>query len=172
MIILKTERLFLRVWDSADLKLAHQLWGDPEVMTFIDVRGGLTQEQVSAKLNLEIECQAKNGLQYWPIFEQETQDFVGCCGLKPWIHSDRGGYELGFHIIAKKWGRGYAIEAAKAVISYAFNQRKLTHLMAGHHPDNLNSQKILLNVGFQFVEKVFFKPTGLMHSSYQLINSQ
>ena len=168
MIILKTDRLFLRTWETTDLQLAQELWGNSKVMTFIDTRGGLTEEQVIAKLDLEIECQLKNGLQYWPIFEQQTQDFVGCCGLKPWVHSDRGGFELGFHIIQEKWGRGYALEVAKGVISYAFTQRKLSHLMAGHHPDNLNAKKILLQLGFQFVEKVFFKPTGLMHSSYHL----
>jgi [ribosomal protein S5]-alanine N-acetyltransferase len=41
-------------------------------------------------------------------------------------------------------------------------------LRSGHHPEHLNSKKILLKLGFQYVDEVFYKPTGLMHPTYQL----
>ena len=167
-IITSTERLILRTWDEADFDFAHHLWSDPEVMAFIDVRGGLSKEQVHDKLKAEIDCQEKNDIQYWPIFEKETGDFVGCCGLKPWKHSPRTGPELGFHLVKAKWGRGYANEAARGVIEYAFRVKRFEQLMVGHHPDNIPSKNILISLGFQFVENVFFKPTGLLHPSYEL----
>ncbi len=168
MKILTSERLSIRIWEAHDIDFAMKLWGNPEVMTFIDVRGKLTREQVVEKLHSEIDCQKNHGVQYWPIFEKESQEFVGCCGLKPWVHSTQGGHEIGFHIVQEKWGKAYAHEAAKAVVNYAFEEKRLGHLMAGHHADNINSKKILLKLGFKFIEEVFFKATGLMHPSYRL----
>lgn len=141
-------------------------------MSFIDIRGGLNEGQVFEKLNAEIKCQKENGVQYWPIFEKKNRDFVGCCGLKPWIHSSRGGLELGFHLIKEKWGKGFAKEAAQGAIGYAFRELKVKLLMAGHHPKNENSKKILLQLGFQFVEDIHFKPTGLNHASYEMKASE
>lgn len=105
---------------------------------------------------------------YWPLFELETGEFVGCCGLKPWVHSNRPGLELGFHIVQSKWGKGFATEAARGVVSFALNELKQTDLRAGHHPQNAGSKKILTQLGFKYVEDVFFKPTALLHPSYEL----
>lgn len=163
-----TSRLEFRQWREEDLPLAFQLWGDPEVMQYIDVRGGLNEEQLSAKLQLEFGYARDFGTQYWPVFEKETGEFAGCCGMKPWVHSPRQGFELGFHIIKAKWGRGLAPEAARGVIEFAKSELKQPRLLAGHHPGNAGSRKILESLGFVFLEHVFFKPTGLMHLSYEL----
>jgi ribosomal-protein-alanine N-acetyltransferase len=162
-----TDRLILRNWSAKDIENATLLWGDPEVMALVDIRGGLSREQVFAKLQNEILCQQKNGVQYWPVYKKADDSFVGCCGLKPWVLSPLGGHELGFHLLREAWGKGYAFEAAQAVIGYA-RENKFSHLLAGHHPENLNSKKILEKLGFRYVEKVFFPPTGLMHPSYKI----
>lgn len=166
MEIMSSERLSFRTWENGDLEKALALWGDPQVMTFIG-KGGLSREQAEARLRSEIACQELNGVQYWPIFQKNDFRFVGCCGLKPWVHSAKGGYELGFHLIPSAWGRGFAQEAAREVIRFA-KERRMSHLMAGHHPENRSSKKVLEKIGFQFVENVFFAPTSLMHPSYLL----
>jgi [ribosomal protein S5]-alanine N-acetyltransferase len=163
--IAPTPRLFFRSWTPEDLPLARRLWGDPEVMRFIDVRGGLSDDLVREKLQLELD---RGDFQYWPAFEIATGDFVGCCGLKPWTHSPEGGHELGFHLVKSKWGLGFAPEAARGIVDHAFRDLRLSHLMAGHHPANLGAKHILTGLGFRFVEMVHFKPTGLMHPSYRL----
>ena len=171
MSVLSTRRLRVRTWssDDRDLDLACSLWGDPEVMTFIDRRGGLNRDQVREKLQLELSYQEKYGVQYWPVFEHSGA-FVGVCGMKPWIHSPRGGHEIGFHLVKSAWGKGYAPEVAQAVVEYAFEELQLPHLMAGHHPENAGAKKILTRLGFEFLEDVLFKPTGLMHPSYRLLS--
>jgi ribosomal-protein-alanine N-acetyltransferase len=164
--IMNSERLLFRTWEIKDIDKALALWGDPLVMTFIG-KGGLSREQAEARLLSEISCQEKNKVQYWPIFQKTDNQFIGCCGLKPWVHSAKGGHELGFHIVQTAWGKGFAQEAAGEVVRFAKAQR-MSHLMAGHHPENRNSKKILERLGFEFVEKVFYPPTGLMHPSYVL----
>lgn len=163
-----TSRLEFRVWTKDDLPSAQKLWGDPEVMRYIDVRGGLNRDQVLEKILAEFETWRQFQTQYWPMFERKTGDFVGACGLKPWKHSPREGFELGFHIVRPKWGKGFAPEAARGVIDFAFQELQQPLLLAGHHPENAGSKKILESLGFKFLEHVFFKPTGLLHLSYEL----
>jgi ribosomal-protein-alanine N-acetyltransferase len=170
MKTLETERLWLRTWAPDDIELACSLWSDADVMALLG--GPLSRERVQAKLDMEMACQEKHGVQYWPVFEKHTNEFVGCCGLKPWVHSPRGGHETGFHIVKAKWGRGYAFEAAQNAVSYGFQRMQLPVIRAGHHPDNVNSRKILLKLGFQYVEQVYYPPTGLMHPCYELFRSE
>jgi short-subunit dehydrogenase involved in D-alanine esterification of teichoic acids len=54
-------------------------------------------------------------------------------------------------------------DRAKAL---AWEKLQLSKVYAGHHPDNRASEKILKKLGFEFIENVFYKPTGLMHPSY------
>ena len=110
----------------------------------------------------------KNGTQYWPFFELLSGDFVGCCGLKPWLYSLQKGSEMGFHILKEKWGMGYAFEAGGGVIEFAKLNLGAPRILAGHHPDHHRSKQILERLGFQFLEKVFYPPTGLDHLSYEL----
>lgn len=168
-----TERLTAREWELSDLPFALELWGDPDVTQLIDRRGKLSRDQVVQRLNDEIDRQKIHGVQYWALFETKSGQFVGCSGLKPWTFTpgDTPGeknYELGYHIVKRCWGKGYATEAAKGAIKYAYEKLGLTKLYAGHHPQNANSKKILLKLGFRHTEDVFYEPTGLQHPSYIL----
>jgi RimJ/RimL family protein N-acetyltransferase len=57
---------------------------------------------------------------------------------------------LGFHLLPKFWGQGLATEAARAVIPYAFEKYAPKKLIAGHHPENVNSKKVLDKLGFKY----------------------
>ena len=97
-----------------------------------------------------------------------SKDLIGCCGLRPY----RGGkYEIGFHLRPQFLGKGYATEAATAVIDYAFSVLKAEALFAGHHPNNAASAKVLLKLGFRYIGDEFYEPTGLYHPSYELEQS-
>ena len=135
-------------------------------MTFLG--GPLDEDRVRDKMNFEIACQEKNGIRYWPIFEKQTEEFAGCCGLRPWVYTPPEGHELEFHLVKAKWGNGYAFEVAQGVVRHAFEKLQFPVLRAGQHPDHVNSKKILLKLEFTFVDEVFYKPTGLMHPTYEL----
>jgi ribosomal-protein-alanine N-acetyltransferase len=163
----RTERLVARSWQIEDLPLAMELWGDSAVTALIDSRGQLTGEQVEGKLRAEIEGERSNGVQYWALFNHSSGDFVGCGGLRPWVYTPgEPSLELGFHITRRCWGKGFASEAALGVLNYGWTKLLLSKVYAGHHPHNHASQRILAKLGFNFLENVFYEPTGLMHPSY------
>ena len=63
-------------------------------------------------------------------------------------------------------GQGFGTQAALGALEYAREKLQLSKVYAGHHPDNHASEKILKKLGFEFIENVFYEPTGLMHPSY------
>lgn len=164
---LKTQRLGFSTWAQDDIGLAGALWGDPEVTRYICASGVFSREEIAARLNTEIAGGAAYQVQYWPVFELNTGRFVGCCGLRPRKAKE---YEIGFHLLPGSWGKGYATEAARAVIEYAFTVLGAEKLFAGHNPHNSKSQKILNKLGFTYIGDEFYEPTGLYHPSYELCN--
>ena len=164
---MKTERIGFSKWDSTDLPLAVQLWGDKEVTHFICSVGKFTKQEIMERLETEIQNNVLFNIQYWPIFELSTGGFIGCCGLRP-FQSETNSYEIGFHLCKEYWGMGYASEAANVVITYSFDTLKADKLHAGHHPDNEASKKLLTKLGFQYIGKNYYEPTGLYHPSYEL----
>ena len=164
---LKSNRLAFRPWCEDDLDIARELWGDYEVTRYFDARGKWSNDEVCERLTKEIRTAKEHGVQYWPIFLLETKGHVGCCGLRPYNLSD-GICEIGFHIRSGQWRRGYAREAAFAIIEYAFDTLNVYALFAGHNPNNTASQHLLRKLGFHYTHDEYYPPTGLNHPSYAL----
>ena len=143
-----------------DVDLAFSLWGNPEVMRLMGKP--YSREQAIARVRTEIENLETKRVQYWPLFHEDT--FVGASGLRP--RDDI--FTLGFHLLPGHWGRGYALEAARAVIEYARTVLNATTLYAGHHPENDKSRRVLESLGFEYWRDELFEPTGLMHRGYLL----
>lgn len=162
---LRTERLGFSQWREEDLDLAFSLWGDPEVTRYISANGIFSGQEIKARLQKEIKNNELYGVQYWPIFGLETAEHIGCCGLRPY-NLEKGIYELGFHLKSRHWGKGYAYEAAAAVIRHALDKLHAANLFAGHNPHNAASKRLLEKLGFKYSHDEFYPPTGLHHPSY------
>ena len=162
---LKTERLGFRKWGDNDLDLAIGLWSDIEVTKRIDARGKLSREQITDRLFKEIAVEQAWGVQYWPVFLLKNDQHVGVCGLRPY-DSQHDILEIGFHLCSDQWRKGYATEAAHAIIRYAFTDLKVSGLFAGHHPKNEASRLLLKKLGFGYTHDEYYEPTGLQHPSY------
>src|SRR5574341_53822 len=165
MYFLQTRRLGFRSWTEADLDLAIGLWGDAEVTRLIG--GPFSTEQIQERLAREIANMSAFGVQYWPIFLLSGDEHVGCCGLRP-HRSEQKVYELGFHLRRAHQGQGFAVEAGRAVIDYAFTRLGAASLFAGHHPANATSRHVLEKLGFRYTHDEFYPPTRLKHPSYLL----
>ncbi len=162
---LKSERLGFRCWSKEDLPAAQELWGDLEVTRFFG--GPFHDEEIKQRLQREISRMDTYGFQYWPMFLRSDSDHVGCCGLRPYRPEEQM-HELGFHLRPKYWGQGLAVEAARAVISFAFETVGAKSLSAGHHPQNLASKKVLEKLGFRYMYNEFFATLNMDIPYYQL----
>ena len=164
---LKTRRTGFSIWEASDIKLAELLWGNPEVTRYICASEKFSEEDISNRLKNEVEHHCVYQVQYWPFFTLDSNELIGCCGLRP---RSKNTYELGFHLRPEFWHQAYAMEAAQAVIDYAFSVLHADCLFVGHNPNNTASSKVLSKLGFQYIGDEFYGPTGLYHPSYELKN--
>ncbi len=164
---IKTDRCGFSHWDKCDLPLAYSLWGEPEVTRYICANGVFSAEDVKNRLHTEIGNLEKHSVQYFPFYSLENGELIGCCGFRPY-KDNKGIYELGFHLRKEYWRKGYALEAAMAMINYAFDTLGAIELKAGHNPNNTASSKVLSRLGFQYECDEFYEPTGLNHPLYSL----
>ena len=138
--------------------MALLLWGDIEVTRFFG--GPFSEDEIRTRFKRERARRMVHGFQYWVIELLADGDFVGCCGLRPYRLQDEIP-ELGFHLRPKHWGRGLAMEAARAAIEFAFETIGAKGLSAGHHPGNENSKKVLAKLGFRYTHDEHFAALGI-----------
>ncbi len=169
LYFLQSERLGFRCWAEEDFGLARELWGDAEVTRYFG--GPFSDEECLVRLQREMERLKSHGFQYWPIFSLSDGEHVGCCGLRP-FGADTAVPELGFHLRPKFWGQGLAIEAARTVIGYAFETIGAKGLVAGHHPENANSKKVMEKLGFQYTHEEFFAGLGMNIPYYSMLRDK
>lgn len=162
---LQSPRLGFSYWRADDLELALKVWGDAKVTRLVG--GPFSEQQVRERLATEIANQSAYGVQYWPIFRLADHALVGCCGLRP-VDGDLKAFEMGFYLQVGAWGHGYGLEAARAVVRFAFDILPIRALYAGHHPENAASRRVLAAVGFRYLRDEHYPPTGLMHPYYEL----
>jgi [ribosomal protein S5]-alanine N-acetyltransferase len=150
-IILQTPHLILRRFTSADATLVQQLNSDPEVLKYLHEPPLETVEQALHILNTIILPQYKNNLGRWAVHLKVNNEFIGWCGLK--YRQEQNETDLGYRLMQQHWGNGYAFEAAKHTIDYAFQQLHLKTIVGRAHIENTASLKILEKIGMQFIRE-------------------
>jgi RimJ/RimL family protein N-acetyltransferase len=73
-------------------------------------------------------------------------ELVGLCGYMP----DGNSAEIGYWVGKPWWGRGFATEAAGALIDYCFNEVGFERITCGHFVDNPASARVIAKLGFRF----------------------
>jgi [ribosomal protein S5]-alanine N-acetyltransferase len=81
------------------------------------------------------------------ICARENGTLIGGIGLGITTRHKRG--HLGYWLGVEFWGKGYATEAANAVLTYGFGRLELHRIEAGHYPRNPASGRVLEKIGMQ-----------------------
>ena len=91
------------------------------------------------------------------VLDKSNEKFLGQCGLLIQEVDKVDELEVGYGFIPKYWGKGYATEAANAMIQYAFKNSLSSYLISLIHPDNLNSQNVAKKNGLNIWKPTEFK---------------
>ena len=150
-IIFETPRLILRRFTEADAGLLLYLNSDPEITKYVHELPLETEEQSLGIIQSIILPQYENNLGRWAIHIKENMEFIGWCGLKFLPKNDE--IDLGYRLVKKEWGKGYATEAAKHTLAYGFNELKLKLITGKAHIENTASLHILEKLGMQFIRE-------------------
>jgi RimJ/RimL family protein N-acetyltransferase len=139
---IETERLRLRPWREEDRDVFAALNGDPDVAR--DLGGPLSRAASDAKLDRYVAAFKKLSFCRWAI-ETRTGDFVGYAGVMPVgkIHPLGEHHDIGWRLMRKAWGQGYATEAARAVLDDVFTRVGLSEVLSYTAADNMRSQAVM-----------------------------
>ncbi len=148
-----TERLRMRPLEEGDAEALRGVWGDSEVMRYCGGAGDA--ERLHRAIRSCRDCQAKHGYSPFAVIERPEGPLVGVCGFK--TLDDPDGAELIYHFTPAVWGRGYATEASRAALDWVRRTLPLRYVEASLDPRNEASRKVLLKVGFTFIENRWFE---------------
>ncbi|MEE4201192.1 GNAT family N-acetyltransferase [Erythrobacter sp.] len=149
-IVLETERLVLRKVTEGDAALQHRVLNTPAVMQHL---GGVKElHEIEAKHAKTLALQARNGFGFMMMIEKASGDLVGHAGMKRVDNEHApniGDYEIGWLLREDRWRRGYAYEAMRAVIDWAFGPVGAPHVVALTSEANIGSWKLMEKLGMQ-----------------------
>ena len=156
MKILETERLILRQMRTEDAEFIFELVNEPAFIRNIGDKGVRTLEDArSYILNGPVASYAKFGFGLYLVELTETGEAIGICGLLK-----RGSLEdvdIGFALLERFRRKGFAYEAAAAVMKYGGDALGLKRIVAITSPDNEGSMRVLEKIGLRF-EKMIRMP--------------
>jgi RimJ/RimL family protein N-acetyltransferase len=144
---IETARLILRPWRANDIARNTAMLGDPEVARFITPdRKPVTTEQNGWRNAAVITGHwALHGFGMLAVEEKEGGDYVGRVG--PWYPPGWPGFEVGWAITPDRWGRGYAVEAARGAIDWVFASFAIDRIIHCIDAANAPSQGVARRLG-------------------------
>lgn len=152
MLIIETERLHLRTVSPDDAAFYLELVNDPSWIRFIGDRGIRTLDAARAAiLDGPVAMYERLGYSLYLMQRRSDGAALGMCGLiKRDVLPDT---DIGYAILPRYWGHGYAYEAAAAVVAHARGPLRLPRLMAITSPGNDASIKLLGKLGMHFIRR-------------------
>ena len=143
--VLTTERLRLEPLTVAHTELLVELDSDPQVLRFIFGRALSREEVVETWMPRRVRPDADaRGLGYWVGYAGDEWLGWWCLSLDD---EDPGAAELGYRLRRTAWGRGYASEGARALLTHAFETVGLHRVWATTMAVNTGSRRVLEAVG-------------------------
>ena len=140
---LETDRLTLREWTDADRDGAWAMAQDPEVMRYLPV---LDRAGSDAMVDRMIAMQAAHGHTFWVMERRADGQYIGMCGMSP-PREPLVEYEIGWRLARAAWGHGYAQDAARATLDWAWANRDMPTIVAITVADNQRSWGLMARLG-------------------------
>lgn len=154
-VFVETERLLLREMHPIDVDGMYEMDSDPLVHQYLGNKPIKSKEKVLEIIHYVRQQYKENGIGRWSIIEKSSNQFIGWTGLKLFTEAFNNHinfYDVGYRLLRKFWGKGYATESAIASLDYGFNIMDLDKIYGAAHVDNVASNKILTNLGMQYLE--------------------
>jgi RimJ/RimL family protein N-acetyltransferase len=164
--VLHTARLTLRRPTPADLDGFAAMNADPEVMRYIGTGKTRTREQTRNSLERATADWDEKGYGLFSIDlrgDRAPEDtFVGWVTLTEplFVPQLLPAVEIGWRLLRTRWGHGYATEAARATMRFAFEDLGLDHLVSIRHPDNHASRRVMEKLGLRHARETTVPLTG------------
>lgn len=145
-VIIETQRLFLYEFAPVDAQCFYDLNANKEVMQFTGDEPFKSVDESETFIK-NYAAYKEYGFGRWTIVLKEDKTPIGWCGLK---QHPSGMVDLGYRLQKQFWGKGYATEAAKACLTYGFEQLGIREIVGRTAKANRASISVLEKLGMTF----------------------
>lgn len=159
---LETERLILREFESEDADALAEVLGDPVAMQYYPAP--FSRDEVNAWIQRNRARYIDPGFGLWAMVLKDSGKFIGDCGCFIRDLEGKVEFEIGWHVRRDQWGRGYATEAARHCIEYAFSKLGAERIIALVRPENRSSCRVAEKIGMICERLIFWR--GYDHCIY------
>jgi RimJ/RimL family protein N-acetyltransferase len=145
VVTLETERLTLRMFREGDLEAYAAICADPEVMRYLGDGTPLDRAGAWRQMAMIVGHWQLRGYGLLAIEERASGELIGRAGFfepEGWP-----GFELGWMLRRASWGRGYATEATRRLLEYAFTDLGRERVISLIRPTNAPSIRVAERLG-------------------------
>ena len=140
-----------------------RICADAEVMRYMLPARPVTHAEAAFDVQNLREHWRVHGFGHWAVEEKESGRFVGRAGLK---HHDNwpldpDNTEVGYLFDRGMWGKGYATEAARAAIAFAFETLDREEVISIARPDNAASRRVMEKAGLSYAGATRWEARGI-----------
>ncbi len=141
----RTARLWLRQFRADDFPAHRAAVDDDPAVTWNHQRVPLADSL--RRWADRLDAWQRDGFGMWIAEEPDTGTVIGHCGLQRLEGGED--VELAYYLGRRAWGKGYATEAAQAVLAYGFDTCRLPRVVAVVRPENAASRHVLEKIGMR-----------------------
>lgn len=143
----RSARLEMRVWRDSDRPAFERMVADADMMRHLTQGRTWRPDEVDEFFTRQARHLAGHGCCMGALVLTGTQEVIGVGGIQPL--DAPGAYELGWWVWKDHWGRGYATEAAQALVAHARDVMGLARVFAVIDPPNTASVRVAEKIGMQ-----------------------
>jgi len=141
---IETKRLRLRPLAPEDRDALFVIYADPEVSRYL-LAQPRSIEEFRQPFQKMVELSSTLGM--WVVISKADNHMIGRCGFYPF--SEERTPELAYLLSRAYWGAGFATEAARSCLEYAFSEQGWAEVVAMVRPENRASARVLAKVGMK-----------------------
>lgn len=155
VLTFETERMFVRQLSLDDLPKLTAMLSDPDVMKH-SVRGVCDETATRKFIEWCLSCYSSHGIGPWAFIDKNSSELIGVCGIGPERVAGVKEINLGYRLARRYWGKGYASESARAVLSHAFTDLSFESVVVIIDPEHTASLRVAEKAGFNQFEVIEF----------------
>ena len=162
-LVFESKRLLFRPLAESDLDLSIKQWTDPDVVRYA-ARRVYTASELAAEMPIVVRRCAGGCVGIWCLIDKASGEKLGTAILLPlpvelddtdWdlVVGDEipeGDIEIGYVLKKSAWGKGYATEACRRLLKFAFEESPLEEIVATIDPGNAASRRVLEKSGLVY----------------------
>jgi ribosomal-protein-alanine N-acetyltransferase len=166
-MLIETDRLLLRPLTPTDEPALAAVLSDAETMRWYP--RPYTADEVRQWIERQM-GRYQDGSGLLGIVEKQMDRLIGDCGPTWQEIEGTAELEIGYHVNRERWNRGFATEAARAVMDYAFRRFDVDHVISLIRPENTASRRVAEKNGLTMDRVIFWR--GFEQCVYQRMRSR